>query len=83
MNKLQKPISPPVKVYYCFKCGEQLKSRISDKWFDVRSGDRCVNFEFYCPNSGIFNKLFDFDVQGHTVIEIAEDGTEFSGDSGM
>lgn len=48
MKKLQKPITPPVKVFYCLKCGEQLRPSVAEKWFDIRSGDRCVNFILKC-----------------------------------
>lgn len=83
MKKLQKPISYPVKVFYCLKCGEQLKPYIDEKWFDVRSGDRCVNFIWRCMNAGLFNKIIYFSWRGHTIIKTAEDGTELSEYNGM
>ena len=83
IEKLQKPITPPVKVFYCLKCGEQLRPSISEKWFDIRSGDRCVNFIWKCPKAGLFNKIINFAWQGHTTLLTAEDGTELQEYSGM
>lgn len=80
---LQKPISFPIKVFYCLKCGRELKPFIAEKWFDIRSGDRCVNFIWKCPKAGLFNKIIDFVLQGHTILKTAEDGTELSEYSGI
>ena len=78
MKKLLKPILPPIVVYYCWRCGEQLKPSIYEKWFDFRSGEQKVNFIWKCPNKGLFNFLV-----WHTDIKTAEDGTELSEYSGM
>ncbi len=83
MKRLQKPICFPVKVYYCCKCGEQLRPFIAEKWFDIRSGDRYCNFIWKCPKAGMLNKIINFVWQGHTILKTAEDGTELSKYSGM
>ena len=83
MNRLQKPIIPPIKIFYCMKCGEELRPSIAEKWFDTRSGNRCVNFIWKCPKFRFWNILLDLIGQGHTDIKTAEDGTELSEYSGM
>jgi len=32
-QRLYKPISPPVKIFYCSKCGQQLHPSIDEEWF--------------------------------------------------
>ena len=83
MDRLQKPIIPPVKIFYCIKCGKELRPSIARKWFDIRSGDRCVNFIWKCPKYRFYNGLLDLIGQGHTDILTTEDGTKLSEYSGM
>ena len=83
MKKLQKPIVFPVKVYYCLRCGEQLRTSIAEEWFDIRSGVRYVNFVWKCPKFRFYNILLDLIGQGHTKIKTTEDGTILEEYSGM
>lgn len=82
-KKLQKPIFPPIIVFYCSKCGEQLRPSIAEKWFDIKSGNGCANFIWKCPKAGLFNKIIDFAWQGHTTLLTTEHGTELQKYSGL
>lgn len=82
-QRLYKPLSPPVKVFYCRKCGQQLHPSIDKHWFDIRSGKECCNFVWKCPKAGILNKTTNLGWQEHTSLLTAEDGTELSEYSGM
>jgi hypothetical protein len=82
-EKLYKPISPPVKVFYCQKCGQQLHPSIDEEWFDTRSGEKSCNFVWRCPNRGWNNNLLNTFWKPHTTVKTAEDGTELSKYSGM
>lgn len=83
MKYPQKPIMPPIVVFYCSMCGEQLKPYIAEKWFDIKSGDRCANFIWKCPNAGILNKIINLVWRGHIELLTAEDGTELNRYGGM
>ena len=84
MLEIDKRIKPEVdKVFYCTKCGEELHPSISEEWFDFRSGNKCCNFVWKCPNRGWNNSLLNTFWKPHTTILTGEDGTELQEYSGM
>lgn len=81
--KQRKPITFPVVVFYCHKCGEQLRGKIDHTWFDCNSGELQANFIFKCHKSGIFNSVKGLWGAHHTCIKVGMDGKEISEYSGM